>query len=111
MFDTVKDFAEMLKADVDLLFVNTPGGFTDDETAHDKLDSFVPQPNEVKFKSFVYNAIEKERGIVNFSEKEHIDLIAMTTHNRKGKPNYLLGVTETVLFHADVPVLSIVLQN
>jgi nucleotide-binding universal stress UspA family protein len=111
MFDTVKDMAEMLKADVNLLFVNTPGGFTDDETAHERLDNFLPQPNGIKFRGHVYNAMEKERGIVNFSEKEHIDLIAMTTHNRKGKPNYLLGVTETVLFHADVPVLSIVQQD
>jgi nucleotide-binding universal stress UspA family protein len=111
MFDAVKDFAEMLKADVNLLYVNTPGGFADDETAHEKLDKFLPKPNEIKFKGYVYNAMEREHGIVNFSEKQHIDLIAMTTHSRKGKPNYLLGVTETVLFHSDVPVLSIVQQN
>lgn len=111
MFDAVKDFAELVKADVNLLYVNTPGGFADDETAHDKLDKFMPKENEIKFKGYVYNALEKERGIVHFSEKEHVDLIAMTTHNRKGKPNYLLGVTETVLFHSDVPVLSIVQQN
>jgi nucleotide-binding universal stress UspA family protein len=110
LFNVVKDFAEVLKADVSLLFVNTPASFADDETANDRLASFMPPQNEIKFKGFVYNAIEKERGIINFSEKQHIDLIAMTTHNRKGKPNYLLGITETVLFHADVPVLSIVVQ-
>jgi nucleotide-binding universal stress UspA family protein len=110
LFNVVKEFAEELKADMNLLFVNTPGGFADEETAEDKLSAYIPASNGITVKGFVYNALETERGIINFSEKEQIDLIAMTTHNRKGKPNYLLGVTETVLFHSDVPILSIVQQ-
>ena len=111
MFETVKEFASMLKADVNLLFVNTPGHFADDDLASAKLERFIPSENGIKLKKSVCNALEKEQGIVNFSEQQHIDLIAMTTHNRKGKPNYLLGITETVLFHSDVPVLSIIQQN
>jgi hypothetical protein len=39
-----------------------------------------------------------------------MDLIAMVTHNRKGQPNYQLGITETLLYHTDIPVLSMVLR-
>lgn len=107
----VHQFAEEVNANVDLLYVNTPAHFSDTESAESRMQKYIPSQNGVKFFPFIYNSTEKERGILNFSEKKNIDLIAMATHNRKGKPNYLLGVTETILFHSEIPVLSIVLQS
>lgn len=111
LLQLVHHFADEIHADVDLLYVNTPAHFSDTDSSERRIQKYIPSQNGVKFYPFIYNDIEKERGILNFSRKENIDLIAMATHYRKGKPNYLLGVTETILFHSDIPVLSIVLET
>jgi len=110
LLESVRNFAEDVHADIDLLFVNTPSKFSDTESSEKRIQKFMPSQNGIKFYPFIYNATEKERGIISFSKQHKVDLIAMATHNRKGKPNYLVGVTETILFHSDIPVLSIVLQ-
>ncbi len=47
-------------------------------------------------------------GIVDFAEKEGIDLIVMTTHGRKGFSRFILGsVTEKVISGSPCPVLAI----
>lgn len=111
LLQLVKSFAEDVDADIDLLYVNTPAHFSDTETSKSRMEKYIPTQNGVKFHPFIYNALEKEKGILTFSNHHKVDLIAMTTHNRKDKPNYLLGVTETILFHSDIPVLSIVKQS
>lgn len=47
-------------------------------------------------------------GVVDFAEKEGIDLIVMTTHGRKGFSRFILGsVTEKVISESPCPVLAI----
>ncbi len=46
-------------------------------------------------------------GVVNFAEKEGIDLIVMTTHGRKGFSRFILGsTTEKVISESPCPVLA-----
>lgn len=107
----VKNLASYLRAAVNLVFVNTPGNFVDSETAEKRIIKFIPVQKEVKFNSFIYNDVERERGILKFAENKKMDLIAMVTHDRKDKPKYVVGITETILFHSNIPVLSIVISS
>lgn len=106
---TVSEFAQQLKASIDLAFINTPGNFTDNETIEDRIQKFLPKSNGVKYGKLIYNDFNKEMGIMKIARRQGANIIAMVTHYRKGKPSYLLGITESLLFHADVPVLSITL--
>ncbi|MFN3839909.1 MAG: universal stress protein [Cyclobacteriaceae bacterium] len=108
--NTVKNLAADLKASISLLFVNTPFNFYDTPSAESKMSDLVPVQRAVKFYSFIYNDFDKEKGILNFAKRHKMDLIAMVTHNRKGRPNYQLGVTETLLYHTNIPVLSMVMK-
>lgn len=108
--NTVKNLAADLKASISLLFVNTPFNFYDTPSAEERMADFIPVQRTVKFYTFIYNDFDKEKGILNFARNKKMDLIAMVTHNRKGRPNYQLGVTETLLYHTDIPVLSIVMK-
>ena len=48
------------------------------------------------------------RSILEYAEKNDIDLIVMGTHGRRGLDRYLLGsVTEKVIRSSDVPVLTV----
>jgi len=108
--NTVKNMAADLKAGISLLFVNTPFNFYDTPSAERKLTDLIPVQRAVKFYSFIYNDFDREKGILSFAKNRRMDLIAMVTHNRKGQPNYQLGITETLLYHTDIPVLSMVLR-
>ena len=50
----------------------------------------------------------RAQSIVDFASQEHMDLIAMSTHGRKGFGRWLRGsVADYVLAHAAVPVLTL----
>ncbi len=108
--NTVKNLAADLKAGITLLFVNTPFNFYDTPSAEAKMTDFIPVQRAIKFYSFIYNDFDREKGILNFSKRHKMDMIAMVTRNRKGRPNYQLGITETLLYHTDIPVLSMVMK-
>ena len=109
--DTVTKLAEIMNASVDFLYVNTPANFTDTSTAEARMAKYIPQQTKVAFQSFVYNDFDKDRGMLNFMKRRKPDLITMITHARKGKPAYVLSVTDTMVFHNDIPVLSMVLRK
>lgn len=109
--DLVKDLAGSLKADVDFLYVNTPGNFTDTHTAEKRMENFIPVQKQVKFTPFIFNDTDREKGILSFISRRRPDLLVMITHARKGKPVYLVSVTDTLLFNTDIPILSIVLKK
>jgi nucleotide-binding universal stress UspA family protein len=108
--NTVKNLAADLKASISLLFVNTPFNFYDTPSAERKMTDLIPVQRAVKFYSFIYNDFDREKGILNFAKNRKMDMIAMVTHNRKGRPNYQLGVTETLLYHTNIPILSMVMR-
>jgi len=64
--------------------------------------------SQVSFNYVVYQDIEIEKGIINYAKKSKSGMIALVTNSRKRKAGYQLGVTETILFHTNVPVLSFV---
>lgn len=108
---TVKDLASITKANVDLLYVNTPGNFTDTETAEKRMAKYIPKAEGVKFNSFIYNDVDLREGISSFMERSKPDVLALVTHSRDRQPTYHMSVTDSLLLHAKVPVLSIVLRK
>jgi nucleotide-binding universal stress UspA family protein len=102
----LKNVAAKLGAAIELLFVNTPLNFYDTPSAEEKLKAAVPVQQQVKFTTHIYNDLTIEQGILNFARRTGADWIAMMAHSRRHKPYYYLGNTETVLYHAEIPVLS-----
>lgn len=105
-FKSIRTLATGIDAKIDYAFINTPSGFVDTATIEKRVKGFIPTAKNGKPSLFIYNDYEKEEGILNVSKKLKSNVLALVTHNRKGKSNYLLGVTETLLFHSDIPVLS-----
>ena len=108
---TVSDLGASLKANVELTFINTPSNFVDTEISEQRMKKVLPAESEFKFEQYIYNHHNKEQGILNAAQQRGAGMIAMVTHNRRGKPGYSLGITEALLFSSDVPVLSMVLKR
>ncbi len=105
----VREFAEDMSARLDFAFINTPGDFTDSQTIEQRLKGLQGIINPKKHKLFVYNDFYKDQGIINIAKKIRTNVLALPTHNRRYKKNYQLGITETLLFKTDTPVLSLVM--
>jgi nucleotide-binding universal stress UspA family protein len=105
----VARLAESLNAKLDFVFINTPARFADTASIEKRMAAFEPVMNTRRRKMFVYNDYTSEQGILNVARKLKINVIALATHNRRNKHNYQLGVTETLLFHSSLPVLSVVM--
>lgn len=106
-FTRIKNLAGSLGATIHLLFVNTPSNFKDTRTVKSQMKSFMKKYPEVKFETVVYNHHDLDGGILEYAEDAGADWIAMATHYRRHAPKYLVSVTESVVFHAALPVVSI----
>lgn len=105
-FRHIREFALDTQAQIELGFVNTPQHFLDSESIDARIKEFMVKESEIMSHSFVYNDYTEEEGILHIAKKVKPDVIALVTHNRKGKKNYAFGLTEMILYHSDVPVLS-----
>jgi nucleotide-binding universal stress UspA family protein len=106
--NTVKNLASTLGANLDLVYINTPGHFLDDNTMEARMQKFVGKEGPIKFNTVIQNSNTREEGILECATKRNTDMIAIVTHLRTHKPSYQIGTAETVLLHSNVPVLSFV---
>jgi len=105
-FEKIKKLAIDLKSVVYLMFVNHPASFLDTRTINSLMDSFIVRYPELKFHKVIYNHEDIAEGILQFMEDNPMDWLALITRNRKWKPRYLIGHTETLAFQSHLPVLS-----
>jgi len=68
--------------------------------------SKVAKEKKYKIENFIYDIGEPAHKIIEISNKNKMDLIVMTTHQRKGFEKFFLGsVTEKVLMASEIPLL------
>lgn len=101
----VKALQEFFKAKLHILYVNSPFKFGRNVFVEKKLNEFATQN---KFKNYtinIYNDLDAENGIINFSRKFKNKMVTMSTHGRKGLAHLVMGsVTEDVVNHLDCPI-------
>jgi len=119
-----KYFAEKLQVKIHLLYVVRSldyfGGFYVPHTSIKKFEEEIIKGAEKRMKDFVEEHFkdfqvkfhvligDAATEILNFAEKENIDLILMGTHGRKGLDKIIFGsVAERVVKGASCPVLTI----
>jgi hypothetical protein len=62
---------------------------------------------EILIHKHIYNHEEVEKGIIAFAEKEKAGIIAIASNLRKSSTAYQIGVTDTLLYKTDIPILSV----
>jgi len=112
LITSIKALQSLLKAHLHLLYVNTPSNFVSDRFTEPKLIELARQ-NQLKNCSIhIYNDIDEEEGITNFSAKFKNRMIAMSTHGRTGINRLMTGsITEDVVNHIDCPIWTISESN
>lgn len=106
--ETFMDLAKKLEATVEALFVNTPYNFQETSAINDRLKKALGQYPPESINIHTINAHNEERGIEMFLETNKCDLMAIITHGKAGlTPLYRRSITETLINHLEIPVLSL----
>ena len=107
-FKNVIEFAKLLDAKINMVYVNTPFNFTDSETIDKKMEVYTKVDPDIIGSVSVCNCYNIDEGLIKFCSRNHCDLIVMITHGRTGFSRIFNGsVTETVINHSEFPILSI----
>jgi len=109
-FKKARKFAKQFDTNIKLLYINTPGrNFKNSEEIEMKISYFL---NKLKLTSTevpysVYNDYDVESGVLNYCNKNNIDLIGIPTHGRRGLSHMFKGsIGEDVANHAQIPVIT-----
>lgn len=107
-FREILEFARLMHAQLHLLYVNMPYHFKETDEAETAMADFMSRYNDIGCTMNIYNAQNEERGIEKFTRKIKADAVAITTHGRSGFMKIISsGVTESLVNHSGVPVLSV----
>lgn len=106
-FKKAKEFADKLSAKLHLVYINTPGdNFLSTQDAYEKVNKYLQKAGAGKEVN-VYNDYSVEKGVLNFSESIHADVIGIPTHGRKGLSHFFMGsIGEDITNHSKIPVIT-----
>jgi nucleotide-binding universal stress UspA family protein len=103
--ERVKALQKFFKANLHIVYVNTPLNFKTDESLQPQIVEFL---NKNGFKnSFctIFNDQDEVSGIRNFAKKINADLVALPTQGKKGLSHFLFGsIAENVTNHIECPL-------
>jgi len=101
------EFSKTANAKMHLLMVNTPSGFMTTSEAEDRMNDFLNGVSMGEYTLNIYNDTSIEKGILNFGNSINADVIAMSTHGRKGLSHFFNGsISEDLVNHAKRPVVT-----
>jgi nucleotide-binding universal stress UspA family protein len=106
-FTRMKPLIKQLRCAVHFLFISTPNKFTNTVEAEHRMQKYAIGQEELIIHKHIFNHQEAENGIVEFAERNNIGFIGLASNKRKTSNIYHIGVTDTVLFKSDIPVLSV----
>ncbi|MFK7811594.1 MAG: universal stress protein [Maribacter sp.] len=106
-FEKAKNFAKLLSAELELVYINTPGDdFLSNKDAYERINQFLVKANTGQ-QVEIYNDYSVEKGILNYSESILADMIGIPTHGRKGLSHFFMGsIGEDIANHSKIPVVT-----
>lgn len=108
----VKTLQSFFKAQLNIVWINTPENFTSDTITLERLLAFAKQYKLTNYTTHVFNSMNEEEGIIQFSKLINADMIAMATHGYKGIAHMVNGsLAENVVNHASKLIWTYSLKN
>ncbi len=106
-FQKAKSFAELVSAELQLVYINTPGdSFLSSSDAYNRVNQFLQKACS-GLEVTIHNDYSVEKGILNYSKIVGADAIGIPTHGRSGLAHFFRGsIGEDVANHAKIPVVT-----
>jgi nucleotide-binding universal stress UspA family protein len=101
----VKELQNFFKATLHIVYINSPAFFQRDVETKVKLKEFAKRFMLKDYTLNVFNDVDQENGVNNFTKEVKGDMIAMATHGRRGISHLVSGsIAEDVVNHVDCPI-------
>lgn len=106
-FAQLVNFAKSFNSKLSLVMINTPNSFKPTRVAEKIMNDFMKEFHYPNYSLHIYNDVNVEKGILNFSNSVNADLIGMCTHGRTGFAHFFNGsISEDLVNHAVRPVIT-----
>lgn len=106
-FKKVAKFAKMFKSRLDLVLVNTPNNFKTTIAAEKIMHDFLKEFEIENYSLHVYNDVDIETGVRNYSRSIEADIIGICTHGRTSLYHFFNGSkSEGLVNHTSKPVIT-----
>ena len=106
-FAKLVEFATIFNSHLDLVMINTPNSFKSTAVAEKIMSDFLEETNFTNYSTHIYNDVNVEKGILNYSSSVDADLIGMCTHGRTGFSHFFNGsISEDLVNHTVRPVIT-----
>jgi nucleotide-binding universal stress UspA family protein len=106
-FTKLVEFATIFNSHLDLVMINTPNSFKSTAVAEKIMTDFLEGNNFTNYSTHIYNDVNVEKGILNYSSSVDADLIGMCTHGRTGFSHFFNGsISEDLVNHTVRPVIT-----
>lgn len=101
----VKALQNFFKATLHVLYVNTPSSFRRDIEVKKEMKAFAKRFMLKDYTLTIFNDYSEEEGLRNFVADTKADMIAMSTHGRRGINHLMSGsIAEDVVNHLTCPI-------
>jgi nucleotide-binding universal stress UspA family protein len=105
--EALKNIQAIFMAKIVFVKIITPNTFETTPDTIKLINNFAKTYNFEDYEAKLFNYFTEEEGIRAFGQQENADILAMTTHGRKGVSHLLFGsIAEEVANHAALPVLT-----
>jgi nucleotide-binding universal stress UspA family protein len=106
-FKKMVEFASIFDAKINLVMICTPNSFKTTAVAEQIISNFISGFKLKNYSTHIYNDLNIEKGISNFSNSIDADLIGLCTHGRTGLAHFFTGsISEDLVNHAVKPVIT-----
>lgn len=104
----LKELQDLFSAKLHILYVNTPAHFVSEE----ELVEYVKHYTLTNYTLNLRSNRHEQDGIMAFAKGKKVDMIAMSTHARKGLAHLVSGsIAEDVVNHIDCPIWTYAIKK
>lgn len=106
-FKKMIEFAKIFNAKLYLVTICTPNSFKTTKMSEKIMKKFIDSFDIENYSTHIYNDVNVENGIINFTNKINADLIGLCTHGRTGFAHFFNGsISEDLVNHTAKPVIT-----
>lgn len=106
-FKKMIEFAKIFNANLYLVTICTPNSFKTTKTSEEIMKKFIDTFEIENYSTHIYNDVNIENGIINFTNSIDADLIGLCTHGRTGFAHFFNGsISEDLVNHTAKPVIT-----
>ncbi|MDZ4329053.1 MAG: universal stress protein, partial [Flavobacterium sp.] len=106
-FKKMIEFAKIFNANLHLVTICTPNSFKTTKMSEEIMKNFIASFEIENYSTHIYNDVNIENGIINFTNSIDADLIGLCTHGRTGFAHFFNGsISEDLVNHTVKPVIT-----